>query len=95
MSQGLRYAVDIVFCIDSTGSMGPIIETVKSSALRFHDDLAAVMSEKNKVIDTLRVKAISFRDYWADGADTLIQSPFFTLPDEKERFFLLRQECSR
>jgi len=86
MSQGLKYAVDIVFCIDSTGSMGPIIDTVKAGALRFHHDLAGVMSEKNKVIDSLRVKVICFRDYWADGSGALVESAFFTLPDEKDRF---------
>lgn len=86
MSQGLRYAVDIVLCIDSTGSMGPIIEAVKTGALRFHDDLAAVMSEKSKVIDALRVKVISFRDYWADGSGAIVESAFFKLPDERDRF---------
>ena len=32
--RGLSYAVDIVFCIDVTGSMTPIIDQVKANALR-------------------------------------------------------------
>ena len=32
--RGLSYAVDIVFCIDVTGSMTPIIDEVKANALR-------------------------------------------------------------
>jgi len=28
-TKGLRYAVDIVFCIDVTGSMTPILDKVK------------------------------------------------------------------
>src|SRR5262245_17789136 len=86
MTQGIKYAVDIVFCIDSTGSMGGIIRLVKEAALRFHDDLAAAMEEKSKVIDTLRVRVISFRDYWADGDAAMEQSPFFELPGERESF---------
>jgi hypothetical protein len=34
--RGLKYAVDIVFCIDVTGSMTPIIDQVKNNALRFY-----------------------------------------------------------
>ncbi len=86
MSQGMKYVVDIVLCIDSTGSMSPIIDKVKETALRFHDDLNAIMSEKNKAIDTLRLKVISFKDYWADGSRAMSESQFFLLPDEREKF---------
>ena len=44
--QGLNYTVDIVMCIDSTGSMAPIIEKVKSNAMKFYEDLLKVMNEK-------------------------------------------------
>ena len=37
--RGLSYAVDIVFCIDVTGSMTPIIDQVKNNALQFYDDV--------------------------------------------------------
>ena len=35
VGQGLDYSVDIVMCIDATGSMDGIIEEVKSNALSF------------------------------------------------------------
>ena len=84
--QGLKYTVDIVMCIDSTGSMAPIIEKVKSNAVRFYEDLMALMESKGKVIDTLRVKAISYRDYYYDEDESMDVSPFFTLPKEKDDF---------
>lgn len=80
-----KYCVDIVLCIDATGSMGPIIEEAKQRALAFHDDLFAAMSEKDKKIDVLRVKIITFRDLFVDGDAALTQSQFFTLPDEREK----------
>jgi hypothetical protein len=84
--QGLKYTVDIVLCIDATGSMAPIIEKVKSNALRFYEDLLATMAQKSKSIDTLRLKVIAFRDYYYDEDESMAESTFFTLPEEKEAF---------
>lgn len=89
--QGLKYTVDIVMCIDSTGSMAPIIEKVKANALRFYEDLMQVMMQKDKSIDTLRVKVISYRDYYYDGDASMLESSFFTLPDEKDKFSIFVQ----
>jgi Mg-chelatase subunit ChlD len=33
--QGIKYSVDIVLCIDATGSMSSIIDRVKSNVLKF------------------------------------------------------------
>ncbi len=84
--QGLEYTVDIVMCIDATGSMAPIIERVKDNAQRFYEDLMEVMARKDKSIDTLRVKAIVYRDYYYDGDQSMFESDFFTLPQDKEAF---------
>ena len=84
--QGLKYNVDMVLCIDATGSMSSIIDKVKSSALKFYEDLAAGMEKERKTIDSLRVKVISYRDYYVDGDKSMLESPFFVLPDEKEAF---------
>jgi hypothetical protein len=84
--RGLSYAVDIVFCIDATGSMTPIIDQVKANALRFYDDVQANLTAKGKNVDQLRVRVIGFRDFAADGAAALDESPFFTLPDERASF---------
>jgi hypothetical protein len=84
--RGLSYAVDIVFCIDVTGSMSPIIDQVKTNALRFYDDVQSNLTAKGKNVDQLRVRVIAFRDFVADGAAALDESPFFTLPDEQASF---------
>lgn len=84
--QGVVYSVDIVMCIDTTGSMQNLIDQVKRNALRFYEDLTAVMAHKQKVIDTLRVKVIAFRDFYVDGESALKSSPFFRLPEQNEAF---------
>jgi hypothetical protein len=84
--RGLSYAVDIVFCIDVTGSMTPIIDQVKANALRFYDDVQSNLTAKGKNVDQLRVRVLAFRDFVADGAAALAESPFFTLPEERASF---------
>lgn len=84
--QGIKYSVDIVLCIDATGSMGGLIDQAKANALQFYEDLNNAMSEKAKVVDNLRVKVIAFRDYYVDGENSMIESPFFALPQKAEDF---------
>jgi len=84
--RGLSYAVDIVFCIDVTGSMTPIIDQVKANALGFYDDVQTNLTEKGKNVAQLRVRVIAFRDFVADGSAALAESPFFTLPAERGGF---------
>ena len=84
--RGLSYAVDIVFCIDVTGSMTPIIDAVKANALGFYDDVQENLTEKGKNVAQLRVRVIAFRDFVADGDAALEESPFFELPAERSGF---------
>jgi von Willebrand factor type A domain len=85
--QGLTYSVDLVLVIDATGSMSPIIDNVKKSALSFHDDLQKHMTGIGKNIDALRVRVIAFRDYYADSAaDSLVVSDFLELPGQRADF---------
>ncbi|AAZ54637.1 hypothetical protein Tfu_0599 [Thermobifida fusca YX] len=85
--QGLTYGVDIVLCIDATGSMSPIIDRVKESALRFHEDLRKVMAAKSKNIDSLRVRVIAYRDYYCDAPEeAMVTSEFFSLPQQAAEF---------
>lgn len=83
---GLSYHVDVVMCIDVTGSMRGIIETVKANARSFYNDLMARMEYKGKRIDQLRVRVVAFRDYLADGDNAMLTTPFFTLPQEVDSF---------
>jgi hypothetical protein len=84
--RGLSYAVDIVFCIDVTGSMTPILDSVKANALGFYDDVQTNLTAKGKHVEQLRVRIVAFRDFAADGDAALEESPFFTLPAERAGF---------
>ena len=89
-SLNLKYNVDIVMCIDATGSMRPLIDTVKKNALSFYDDLMQKMTEKNKQVNQVRVKVIAFRDYLDylqnNGQIPMLKTDFFLLPEQAEQF---------
>jgi hypothetical protein len=82
----LKYAVDIVLCIDATGSMGPILANVKHSALSFPNRLAQEMAGKGRGISSLRLKVIAFRDFGDNAEDALTESRFFVVPGEIDQF---------
>lgn len=74
--------VDMVFCIDGTGSMGNCIETVKKNANSFYTEFLAEMTRLNYEVQTVRIKLIVFRDYACDGAESMEISDFFELPTD-------------
>jgi hypothetical protein len=78
MAQGLQYHIDIVFCIDVTGSMTPVIDLVKEKVRKFPHDLRDALAKKDKMIHTLRIRVIAFRDFGND-ADALSASEFFVV----------------
>jgi hypothetical protein len=78
--------VDIVFCIDVTGSMTPILDAVKANALRFYGDVQNNLVNKGKNVDELRVRVVAFRDFAADGDAAMQESPFFALPADQGDF---------
>ena len=84
--QGASYSVDIVLCIDQTGSMHSIIDRVKANALSFSDDLRRALDAKDKHIDSLRVRVIGFRDYKYTDYSPMDVSNFFSLPDDNTKF---------
>jgi len=84
--QGMgEYCVDIVMCIDATGSMSPIIEEVKASALTLYQSFVDGMEEEDKSVEQLRIKVIVFRDYICDSKP-MIESEFFVLPEQNAAF---------
>lgn len=83
---GLEYAVDIVLCIDKTGSMSPVIDKVKANATRLHDDLKIKLDEKGKPMSQLRIRVIAFGDIYADKDRWLQSSEFFKLPAQVDAF---------
>lgn len=80
----IHYDVDIVLCIDGTGSMSPVIDLVKKNSLNLPNDIIRVAADKDKVIDNLRIRIIVFRDYLSDGKYCMQESDFFALPEEKK-----------
>jgi len=84
--QGLSYAVDLVFCIDVTGSMSPILDQVKANALKFYGDVQETLKAENKQVDQLRVRVVAYRDFEVDGADAIRESVFYNLPQDQDQF---------
>ena len=76
--QGFDYNVDIVMCIDATGSMSSIINKVKENALSFYQKFVDEMEAQKKRVQQLRIKVIAFRDYGVDS-EPILESKFFTL----------------
>ncbi|WP_400233919.1 vWA domain-containing protein [Methanomethylophilus alvi] len=76
--------VDLVLCIDCTGSMGPVIDMVKKNALTFHEQITKALEKKDREVEQLRIKVIGFRDL-TYGED-MEESKFFDLPQENEAF---------
>ena len=92
-SMAMDYTVDMVFCIDATGSMEDttgssrkIINMVKENALNFYNDFSKVMNSKRKQVRQLRVRVIAFRDYMADGDEAMLVTDFFMLPQQEKEF---------
>ena len=78
--------VDIVFVINATTSMQPIIDTAKNSALNFYTELKKKIEERKRFLYHVRIKIIWFRDFYHDGDKAYGESVFFKLPDESYLF---------
>lgn len=78
--------IDMVFCIDGTGSMGPCIEQVKSCTRKFHLEFVSAMTDLGSDIDSMRIKIIVFRDYAYDEKQSMVESPFYELPQDEPEF---------
>ena len=82
----MAYEVDLVFCIDATGSMDPILDTVKRNALNFYQDFKNAMDGKGKKVSQLRIRVVAFRDYFYDKDKAMMVTNFFNLPEMANDF---------
>ena len=82
----MTYNVDIVMCIDCTGSMKKLLNMVKENALNFYPNLVERCKEKDKHISGLRVRVIAFRDFVADGKHAISDSGFLHIPNQEMEF---------
>ena len=80
-----EYNIDICLVIDKTGSMKPIMDTVKNNALNLYRDITESLEAKSKHVNRLRVRVIWFGDYLAD-TDPMLVSDFMTLPEQTAEF---------
>ncbi len=90
----LNYSVDIVFCVDCTESMDNILNIIKGKALSFYRDIQERMRLKQKMVDTLRIRVVAFRDYAAYaqerrkgflGNEPMLVTDFFHLPEDASK----------
>lgn len=82
----VSYNFDIVFCIDATASMAPIIDQIKKYVTHFPKELVAAMDAKQIRINQLRIRVICFRNFLADHDDAIMATDFFTLPKDMDQF---------
>ncbi len=79
------YNVDVCLCIDKTGSMEPIINTVKTNALNLYRDVLDSLEKKGKHVSQFRIRVIWFGDYLSD-ADPILVSDFLKMPEELAQY---------
>ena len=84
MSQKTRN-VDVVFCIDGSATMAPVMEGVKAMVKKFHSSLVEFLQGHNDGIGSFRAKLIVFRDYGVDAMPVDV-TPWFNLHRGEETF---------
>ena len=78
--------VDVVMCIDVTGSMSGIINTVKNNAIAFYDLFKECCEEEGIQLTGLNSQVIAFQDINVDGDKWMTVSPTYSLPSQKEEY---------
>lgn len=78
--------LDIVLCIDGTGSMQNIIDAVKQNSFDFIQKIVARLGDQKFELHQVRAKIIIFRNFIVDGKLALQVSPFYNLINEQEKF---------
>ncbi len=79
----LDYNIDVVFCIDATGSIKEHSDKIKKSVLLASQKISnfIIKMDSPKDLSQFRVRVIAFRDIEIDD-EPIIQSRFFTLDEE-------------
>lgn len=77
--------VDVVMCIDVTGSMAGIINTVKRNAIGFYDSFKNSCEEEGIILTGLNAQVIAFRDKNVDE-NWLQTSETYSLPEQRTEF---------
>lgn len=72
----IKGVVDIVFLLDSTGSMAPCIDALKEHVSTFIDTLTTFGPNNDNPVKDWRAKVVGYRDFDVDGANWFIDSEF-------------------
>lgn len=80
----MTYGADIVFCIDASTGMEPLIRRCPELIPEFCRSLSAQMAGTGRPLSSLRARIIAYRDYLSDGEKAMQVTPFFDLPQETE-----------
>ena len=78
--------VDVVMCIDVTGSMSGIINTVKRNAQSFYDVFKNRCDENGIILQSVNTQVIAFQDINVDGDRAMIESPTYSMPEDTDEF---------
>ena len=92
MREPNEYAVDIVLCIDVTGSMYPIVDRLKGAAVTFPKRLEESTAARNKAIGGLRLRVVAYRDFRDNPVDALLESRFLSMPEQAAEFETVLRE---
>lgn len=79
-------SVDVVMCIDITGSMGGIIETVKQNAMSFYDQFNACCVKNGIELRQMRSEVIAFQDSADNLSNWLYRSPLYEMSTQQSEF---------
>ena len=79
--------MDLVMCVDATGSMWNTIDAAKNSAMTLESELLAQLEQRSILIESLRARVIFFRDFDPpDLPQPIIEHDFLDLPERREDF---------
>lgn len=83
---GAQYPIDVVFVVDATESMAPLIDAVKANILSLSGDIQAELERNGKALHSLQARLIAFRDLYDHPESAFVLTPFFRLPEQAEEF---------
>lgn len=86
MNDDFEYNLDIVFVLDATESMSPLLHEMKQVVVDLHERILATLYEKDKYVSELRAKLVIFRDLVDYPHDALAETRFYSLPHEDAAF---------
>ena len=83
---GERFPIDVVFVVDGTESMGPLLERVKLRILALDGEIEEELRRSKRMLDSLRVRLIVFRDLYEHQESAFELTKFFDLQTQRAEF---------